>query len=174
MKGRSLGRLGGLGLSCALALLLLVPALAADWSTGQMRVRADVIDIAPLSGVHQLRGAVTVERGPDRVAADWVELKMKNDELSLLTAGGAPVRFRSEARSHGRSGRTGPLIITAAEIQYQVGRERVLARGRVRIDDNGRRLAGERIVHDLRTGSYRIVGTKTDRAGIEIEEFRAP
>ena len=139
-----------------------------------MRIRADTIDIAPISGVHQLRGAVTVERGPDRVTADWVELKMKNNELSLLTAGGAPVRFRSEGRSHNRSGRTGPLIITAAEIQYQVARKRVLARGRVKVDDNGRKLAGERIVHDLHTGSYRIVGVKTGAAAIKIEKFKAP
>ena len=174
MKRPLLGCLGWLGLCSVAVKIFFAPASAADWNAEQMRIQADTIDIAPISGVHQLRGAVTLERGPDKVTAEWVELKMKNNELSLLTAGGAPVRFSSEARSHGRSGRTGPLIITAAEIQYQVARERVLARGRVRVDDNGRRLAGERIVHDLRTGSYRIVGAKTGAATLEVEEFRVP
>ena len=174
MKRPPLGCLLGAGLCLAAGGILFVPASAADWSTERMSIQADTINIAPLSGVHQLRGAVTVERGPDRVAADWVELQMKDGELRLLTAGGTPVLFSSEARSHGRSGRTGPLLIEAAEIQYQVARKRVLARGRVRVDDNGRRLAGEHIVHDLRTGSYRIVGEKKGGVAVEIEEFRTP
>ena len=55
-----------------------------------------------------------------------------------------------------------------------MARRQVLARGQVQVDDNGRKLSGERIVHDLRTGSYRIVGAKTGGAAIEVEEFKAP
>ena len=82
MKRLPLSRLCWFGLCSVVATLCYTPASATDWNAGQLRTRADTIDIAPISGVHLLRGDVTVERGPDKVTAEWVELKMKNNELS--------------------------------------------------------------------------------------------
>lgn len=117
-------------------------------SKAPVHIRADQFSLDQAKGIGTYSGNVQVTQGKLRIdGTKLIILLAKKGGIERLTMNGAPARFRDV-------GKNGKLIIgQAMEMIYIPSDQRIVLKGKARVEQNGNTFQATRIVYDVQKGS---------------------
>ena len=112
-----------------------------------IHIRAESAEIERQEGRIVYVGAVRVEQGTLRVAAERMVVDYDAGQVVRITATGAPARYRQALENN-----AGDVQADAATIVYHTRESRIDLKGDAHLEQRGNSLSGERIRYDIVAG----------------------
>lgn len=135
-----------------------------------MRVGADSSDCTITdSGTCILTGNVRITQGTLDIHASRADVRQVDGDPRNVKLTGSPVRLKQEMD------RGGIIDATASQVDYDLREDIVVFTGSVLIQQPGeRKISGERVVYNMRTGQIQGGGPGSGRINLQFEPRNKP
>ncbi len=154
----------GLNAVILLTLLLISSAQAqvAD-QTKPINVKADNSEFNERAGTQILSGNVEVTQGSMSIAADKIEIEIKDGALFKITGTGRPIRFQQMTLDNQL------MRGECQEIIYNTATSNITFKGDAKFERPGQKLTGHSIEYNLNELTFKAAGNQDGRVNIVLQ-----